>query len=432
MNNEYIIEAEQMLDFIAQSPSPFHVVDNVAKMLKDAGFEELCLKQRWQIKSGGRYFTRRNGTAIIAFTIANKLADNGFRIVTAHSDSPTFRIKPEPEILADGQMVKIETETYGGTLLYTWLDRPLSIAGRVSVKSDNPMHPKKLLVDVHRPIGVIPSVAIHFNRSVNDSLSLNKQTDMPVFTQMIDLLNPSLYRVKDIVAEQLDINADDILDFDLNLYDTERGTIFGADNSLILSPKLDDLSMVYAAIKSLCSSADCNTNKMVCIFDNEEVGSGTKQGAASPLLKNIIERIAEQMKLTVEDCQRMTYNSFMISADMAHAIHPNNTAIHDPNLHPVLNGGPVIKVNAQQKYMTDGDSSAIFMSLCKDAGSPYQKFVNRSDIVGGSTLGNILTSQIDIHGVDVGNPMLAMHSARETSGVKDVTYIMNVFKKFFE
>ncbi|MCQ2205001.1 MAG: M18 family aminopeptidase [Bacteroidales bacterium] len=430
MEQKYIDESKRLINFIHQSPSPFHVIENMAQMLKDKGFEELCLKKSWNLMPGGKYYARRNGTALIAFTVNQDADTKGLRIIAAHSDAPTFRIKPNPEMMVDRHMVKLNTETYGGAILHTWMDRPLSIAGRVIVRSENPMHPTKRLFDFEKPVGIIPSLAIHMNRGVNEGLELNKQTDMPVLIKAIDEVLPPEATLNKAIAEKLNINKADILDYDLYLYDTTPGTIVGIDDSMVLAPKLDDLSMAYAAICSMCDSADNSTNKIVCIFDNEEVGSGTKQGAKSPLLKNIIERIAEKLGYTDEQRQMMTYNSFMISADQAHAVHPNLPSKHDPVLHPVINGGPVIKVAANQKYMTDADSSAIFMELCRNAGVPFQKFANRSDNAGGSTLGNLLTSQIDIHGVDMGNPMIGMHSSHETTGVKDQTYARNVFTHF--
>jgi len=431
MEREFIEESTQLLDFIHKSPSPFHVIENIAQMLKEKGFEELCLKRAWDIKPGGKYYTKRSGTAIIAFSINESAPTEGIRIIAAHSDAPTFRIKPQPEMVTDNKLIRLNTETYGGAILHTWMDRPLSAAGRVVVKSDNPMHPTKKIIDFEKPIGIIPSLAIHMDRGINENMSLNKQTDMPLLIQALDEKTAlSEEMLKRAIAQKLDIDASDIMDYDLYLYDTEKGSIVGLDESMILSPKLDDLSMAYAAICAMCESSETKTNKIVAIFDNEEVGSGTKQGAKSPLLKNILERVAEKLNFTKEEAQMMTYNSFMISADQAHAIHPNKPGVHDPNLHPTLNGGPVVKVAANQKYMTDADSSAIFMGLCQEAGVPVQKFVNRSDNAGGSTLGNLLTSQIDIHGVDMGNPMIGMHSARETGGVKDQTYARKVFAHF--
>lgn len=415
--------ANELLDFIAESPSPFHVVEQVKTMLVNAGFQPLCLKKQWQLKKGGRYFTTRGGTAIVAFTIETDVASDGFRMVAAHSDSPSLRVKPNPLSAIDGKMLRIATETYGGALLYSWLDRPLAVAGRIYTKTDNPLHPKSVLVDSKTPIGVVPSVAIHFNRNANDGLSLNKQIDMQplIATEGGDSVNSFFKTITDVPVA-------DILGYDLNMYDAERGTIVGLNNEMVVAPKLDDLAMVFTATKALCAAADKPTNKMLCLFDSEEVGSNTKQGACSPLLPNIIERIAEQLSLSAEDRQRITYNSFLISADMAHALHPNHPELHDPTNRPVLNGGPVVKFNCNQKYMTDGSSAAVVEALLD--GLDHQTFVNRSDMAGGSTLGNLLTSQIDIAGADIGAPLLAMHSARETAGTCDILTSMLMFERF--
>ena len=429
---EQIEGAEKLIDFIHQSPTMYHVVDNTAKTLIAEGFKPLCLKDKWLLEKGGRYFTTKNGSAIFAFTLGgNNLPQDGFRFVAAHSDSPCFRIKPNPEMVVEGSMLKLNTEVYGGPILMTWLDRPLSIAGRVVLRGAHPLSPKKVLVDFRQPLAVIPSLAIHFNRAVNEGVELNKQKDMLPFLGMIDNVFNKDGFLLSLISAELKVNPTDILDCDLFLYETERGTIFGPNRDMILSPKLDDLAMAFAGLESFVDSASHPAFNMLCIFDNEEVGSGTKQGAGSPVLKHILERIAEHWELTREDFHRMLYHSFMISSDMAHGLHPNHPDKHDPVLHPIINGGPVIKLHAGQKYMTDGDSGAVFLSLCESAGVPCQKFVNRSDMVGGSTLGNILTGQIDIRGVDVGNPMLGMHSARETGGVMDHYYIKKVFSRFF-
>ena len=423
-------EAENLINFIYKSPSPFHVVDNARQMLQAAGYEELCLRRRWQLKRGGKYFTHRNGSALIAFTIGNDLADKGLRIVAAHTDSPTFRLKPEPLIKQNG-MAKLNVEPYGEALLYSWLDRPLGIAGRLALRSDDPLNPRKVLVDLHRPIGIIPSVAIHFNRKVNDSLSLNKQVDMLPLVGMdgTDLNADALFAA---LAVEVGADANDILGYDLNLYDVERGSIVGLDSSLVLAPRLDDQQMAFAALCALLEADNEATSKVVVLFDNEEVGSRTKQGAFSPLLPNVLERIAESQNLDAQDVQRLFYNSFLISADASHALHPNHPELSDPVLQPLLNGGPVVKVNASQKYMTDGDSAAVFAALCRAADVPFQSVANRSDLSGGSTLGNLLTSQIDIRGVDIGAPLLGMHSARETTGLRDTTYTRRALLQFFQ
>lgn len=429
--DQFTANTEQLLDFIHKSPSCFHVVANMSQILTEAGFQELVLADAWSISAPGKYFVRQNNSALFAFTLGStKLAESGFRFIAAHSDSPTFRIKPTPEMLSNG-LLRLNTEVYGGAILMSWLDRPLSVAGRVALKTDNPFCPKQVLVDLERPIGVIPSLAIHMNRQVNSGVELNPQNDMPLFVATVNKTFVKEGALLKAVAEKLNVAADEIIDCDLYLYDVQRGCVLGLENNLVLSPKLDDLAMAYAGLQAMLASADKQHNNMLCIFDNEEVGSGTKQGAAAPTLRHILERICEKLSLSTEDFQRMIYHSFMISADQAHALHPNAMSKHDPVLHPVLNGGPVVKYNARQKYMTDADGAAVFISLCKHAGVPYQLFANRSDVQGGSTLGNILTSQLDIRGVDMGNPMLGMHSSRETAGVLDQWYATKVFTSFF-
>jgi len=432
MKQENIL-AEELIDFIHKSPSTFHVVSNITKALLQHDFNELKLTDRWELEKGKKYFITKNGSAIFAFTIGNKdLPSSGIKMISAHSDSPGFKIKPNPEIPVENKLLKLNTEVYGGPILMSWLDRPLSIAGRVSLKSDNPLFPKYKLVKFSKPILIIPNIAIHLNRSVNDGLALNKQKDMlPLFSTINDTFEKDNYLLK-LVAKELNIKVEEIIDIDLTLHEFEKGCILGIKEEFISSPKLDDLAMVHAGLKALIETENTESSQMLCIFDNEEVGSQTKQGAGSPVLFNILKRINSSLNYNEDDFYRMIYNSFMISADMAHSIHPNQTEKHDPVLHPVLNGGPVIKIHANQKYTTDGDSGAVFETICKLAEIPYQKFVNRSDMEGGSTLGNISVSQIDIRTVDIGSPMLAMHSARELSGILDHTYIIKAFKTFYD
>ena len=314
----------------------------------------------------------------------------------------------------------------------TWLDRPLSISGRVSLKSAHPLFPKSAFVNFNKPLLIIPNLAIHLNREINEKgIVLNRQKDMlPLMGIVKDTFEKDNYLLS-LLAQELKVNQDDIIDFDLSLYEFEKGCIMGMNKEMISSPKLDDLAMAHGALKALLASHNSETTQMLCIFDNEEVGSVSKQGAGSPVLNNILQRINAALGYQTDDFYRTIYHSFMISADMAHSIHPNLVEKHDPVLHPVINGGPVIKIHANQKYTTDGDSGAVFETICKKAGVPYQKFVNRSDMAGGSTLGNVSTGQLDIRTVDMGNPMLAMHSVRELGGVIDQTYAVKAFTTFY-
>jgi len=425
--------AEELIDFIRKSPTAFHVVENTAEELEKSGYQYLDIAAVWDIKQGGKYYTTKSGSALFAFQVGtDQPEDSGLKLVSAHSDSPGFKIKPSPEMLVDGKYLKLNTEVYGGPILMSWLDRPLSLAGRVLLKSNDPLQPKHALIDLKKPLLIIPSVAIHLNRSVNDGIELNKQVDMlPLMTIVEDTLEKDNYLLK-LIANELKVDISEILDFDLFVYEYDKGCLVGPNQEFISSPKLDDLAMVHAGLKAITTQNNTKSTNFFCVFDNEEVGSVTKQGAGSPVLRNIIERILEKLGKSKEEYQRTIYKSFMISADMAHSVHPNHPEKHDPVLHPVMNAGPVIKIHANQKYTTDGESSAIFETICKEADVPVQKFVNRSDMVGGSTLGNVSTGKIDMRTVDIGNPMLGMHSVRELGGTLDHTYVTKAFEKFYQ
>ncbi|MDV7186594.1 M18 family aminopeptidase [Lutibacter sp. TH_r2] len=425
--------AQNLIDFIYDSPSPYHVVKNAKKILLEKGFSKLKLTDKWDISKGEKYFVSQNNTSLFAFIVGtDEIEENGFKIIAAHTDSPSFKIKPSPEINVEDKYVKFNTEMYGGAILNTWLDRPLSIAGRVSVKSDNLLQPKSYLVNINQPIITIPNLPIHFNRTVNEGIELNKQIDMLPVTSIItnEVNKEGLLLHK--ISEEINVPKEDILEVDLNLYDFTKGSIIGMNNEFISSGKLDDLAMVHAGLTAFSEASASKATNVLALFDNEEVGSRSKQGAGSPILKDILTRIVSVQDKNEEDVQRAVYNSFMISADMAHALHPNRPEKHDPVTRPIINSGPVIKIEGNQKYTTDSDSGAAFEMICKKANIPYQKFVNRSDMRGGGTLGNVSTGQLAIRSVDVGNPMWAMHSVRETSGVDDHTYITDAFKCFYE
>ncbi|MTI69625.1 MAG: M18 family aminopeptidase [Firmicutes bacterium] len=424
--------ANELIDFIYESPSPFHVVENVRKNLSNKGFKELKLTDKWDLNKGGKYFISKNESALVAFVVGNgEIENEGFKLIGSHTDAPTFRIKPSPEMVVNNNYLKLNTEVYGGPILNTWFDRPLSIAGRVTLKSDNIMCPDNRLVKIDEPILIIPNVAIHMNRKVNEGKEINKQKDtLPLLSLINEKFEKDNYLAK-ILANKLNVDIDEIIDFDLFLYEYEKGTIMGLNNEFISAGKLDDLAMVHAGIEALINSKVSKaTNVMVC-FDNEEVGSRTKQGAGSPMLKNILERITLALRKDRSEFIRAIYNSFIISADMAHALHPNATEKHDPVNKPVINKGPVIKINANQAYTTDSDSNSVYEEICKKAEVPVQKFVNRSDERGGSTIGPISSSQLDIRSIDIGNPMLAMHSVRELGGVLDHYYVKKSFEEFY-
>lgn len=425
--------AYSLLDFLDNSPCNFFATATIQRYLDDNGFQELKQSERWNLEKGGKYYVKKNDTAIFGFVIGETPLDqSGFNMISAHSDSPCFRIKPNPEMLADG-VLKLNTEVYGGPILYTWFDRSLSLAGRVIVRNpQNPARPITRLIDFASPVLIIPHLAIHFNRNVNAGNPLSKQKDMlPIAAIVSDSMSKNNFLI-DQIKERLEIaDSKDILDFDLMLYNCQKSQLVGFNKEFICSGRIDDLSMAHAALSALLNSDNPATTKVMAIFDNEETGSGTKQGAASPVLASILHRVSTCMGLDDEGFYQALSRSFLVSADNAHAAHPNYPEKYDPTNHPKMGGGPVIKINANCKYMTDAHSSAIFKEVCHAANVPYQYFVNHSDVAGGSTLGNILTSQIDIDGVDVGNPIWAMHSAMETGSIADHEYAIQAFIEFF-
>ena len=424
--------ADSLIDFLNDSPVNFLAAKTITGMLDDAGFSRLDPSDPWELLPGGKHYVVKTGSAVFAFVVGTGGPTSGFKIISAHSDSPGFRIKPHAEMLSDGNIVKLNTEVYGGPILYTWFDRPLSIAGRVILRSANPLRPESRTVHFRRPLLTIPHLAIHFNRAVNEGNPLSKQKDM---LPVIGIVNSALERdnlLLNLVAEELDVDPSQILDFDLSLYDTTPACRLGLNDEFISAGRLDDLMMAHAAVTALLESDDMAMTRVAAIFDNEETGSGTKQGAASPVLDHILRRISSiAFGANEEDYFRAIDNSFMISADNGHALHPNYPEKQDPTNHPTLGAGPIIKINANCKYMTDADSAAVFRTICEQAEVPVQYFVNHSDVAGGSTLGNILTSQIDLRGVDMGAAIWAMHSVRETASVADHDYIIRAFTQFY-
>ena len=424
---------DRLLTFLDASPVNFLAVKNIVDKLEDAGFK--CIDPTLpigNIKPGDKIYVTKNDSSVYAFHIGNKsLAEEGFNMICAHCDSPTFRIKPNAEITGDGNIVKLNTEVYGGPILSTWFDRPLTIAGRVIVKSNDVMSPKTMLLHIKRPLLQISNLAIHFNRQVNDGVKLSRQKDMlPILGIVNDQLEKGNMLIN-LICEELKINKNDILDFDLYLADATPACTFGIHNEFISSGRLDDLSMCYAGLEALIASPCSDKTKVLAIFDNEETGSQTKQGAGSPFLASIIKRIAMAQGGNEESFWQAVERAFMISADNAHAWHPNYSEKYDPTNHPVLGGGPVIKFNAAQKYASDAVSAAIFANICNEAKVPCQRFVNHSDVAGGSTLGNILAASIPLRGVDMGNAILAMHSCRETGSTADHIYTVKAFTQFY-
>ncbi len=421
-----------LLTFLDNSPVNFLAAREIVARLDAAGFSPLDPRDAWNLKPGDRRYVVKNSSAVMAFVVGSGGPAAGCHIISAHSDSPGFRIKPNPEMLCDGNVLKINTEVYGGPILYTWFDRPLSVAGRVVLRTSDPLNPRIASVHIRRPLMVIPHLAIHFNRAVNEGNPLSKQKDMlPVLGVISDAAGRD-GAVLRLVADELGVDPAEILDFDLSLYDVTPACITGLNGEFINSGRLDDLSMAHAAVTALIeeSRTDSAYTRVAAIFDNEETGSGTKQGAASPLLADILKRVTICLGGNEEDYLRSVASSFLISADNAHAIHPNYPEKHDPTNHPVIGGGPVIKINANCKYMTDAESAAVYATICERAAVPVQYFVNHSDMAGGSTLGNILTSQLSLRGVDMGAAIWGMHSCRETASVADHDMILASFRQF--
>lgn len=416
--------SRDLIHFIAKSPSTFHAVRGIKAALLYAGFTEIREEDTWQIEKGGKYVVTRNGSALMAFTVPQEGAE-AFHITASHCDSPTFKIKEDPEI-ADGPYVKLNVEGYGGMIMSTWLDRPLSVAGRLLVTENG--HLAEKLVAIDGTMLVIPSVAIHMDRSVNQHKEWKVQKDMLPLYGMTDAKTPFM----DVIAAAAKVKAEDILAHDFILYSRVPGTIWGEEREFISSPKLDDLQCAFACFRGFTQGQKEKYISVYALFDNEEVGSATSQGAGSTFLANTLERLARSLGYSYDETMAMIARSFMISADNAHSVHPNHPEYADPVNRPVINGGIVIKYSAAQKYATNAFSAAYFKKLCKDHDIPTQTFTNHSDNPGGSTLGNISNTVIAMPTVDIGLPQLAMHSSYETAGVKDTAYLVDAVTKFYE
>lgn len=437
--------SRQMLDFIEKSPTCFHAVNNLVQMLEQEGYCRLSEEEdwnkaenirAWKDRAGqetGRFYVTRNDSSLVAFQVpargegGEKDSWRGFHIVASHSDSPSFKVKEEPEITVEKQYVKLNTEKYGGMILSTWLDRPLSVAGRLAVDTEH--GPEGRLVNLDKDLLVIPNLAVHMNRDVNLGMEYNPQVDMlPLFGDGSQEKGSLLK----MLAEEAGVDAEKILGHDLFLYVRDKGRILGAEGQFVLSSRLDDLQSVYAASQAFLAAAPKEYLNVCAVFDNEEVGSTTKQGADSTFLEDCLRRLCESLGQSESDYHRCVAGGFLISADNAHAVHPNHPEKADPTNRPYLNGGIVIKYQGNQKYTTDAISAARMKSYCKQAGVPFQTYANRSDIAGGSTLGNISTAHVSISSVDIGLPQLAMHSAVETAGSRDTEYAISALKCFYE
>jgi len=408
---------KSLFDFIEKSPTAYQAVNTVKEMLDNDGYTELYESDVWKLSAGKKYYVIRNGTSIIAFR-AQK-STKGFMICSSHSDSPTFRVKLTAETV--GAYSRLEVEKYGGMIYYSWLDRPLSVAGRVIVKTDKGVEAR--LVNIDKDLLTIPSLAIHVNRGVNDGAKFNPAQDMlPLYSEDKD---KSAF--VESIARELNVKADDIVSHDLFLYNRDGGKYFGKDNEFILCPRLDDLACVYASLKAFLHAKNAPSTPVLAVFDNEEVGSETKQGAASTFLCDVLSRISGD----TDTYRTALESSFMVSADNAHAVHPAHPELADADNAPKLNGGVVVKYNASQKYATDGLSDAIFRTICERAGVKTQTYYNRADLPGGSTLGSISDTRVSVPTVDIGLPQLAMHSATETAGAHDLDEMVKALSEFY-
>ncbi len=426
---------KDLISFLNASPVNFLAVQTLAARLESAGFRPADASYPLGgARPGSQFFVTKNDSSLYAFRLGRQpLGEGGFRMICAHCDSPTFRVKPNAEMTCEGGLTKLNTEVYGGPIMSTWFDRPLSLAGRVILRGADALHPVTRLLHIQRPLLQISNLAIHFNRQVNDGVRLSRQKDM---LPLLGIVSDELERghlLEGVICSELGVEARDILDFDLYLYDCTPACTFGVHDEFISSGRLDDLSMVHAGMQALLrqDQAVPEVTQVLAIFDNEETGSQTKQGAGSPFLSSILRRLCEAQGGGEEEFGMAVERAFMVSADNAHAWHPNYGEKYDPTNHPQLGGGPVIKFNAAQKYASDAVSASVFAEICRGADVPCQRFVNHSDVAGGSTLGNILASSLPVRGVDMGNPILGMHSARETGAVADHLYCIRAFEHFY-
>ena len=415
---------QELLDFIAASPTAWHAADNVAQALERAGYTRLWEEDDWTLSLPGKYYVVRNGSAVAALNLPEE--PRSFLIMAAHDDSPAFRVKADPETEVQGRYTRLGVENYGGMLCSSWMDRPLSLAGRVAVRANGRVELR--LVNLDRDLLLIPNLAIHMDRSANEGKSFNVNVDM------IPLIGSAESKtgLNALIAETLGVKEEDIVSRELNLYPRTPGTVWGAENEFISAPRLDDLQCAFGCLKGFLQADKPKKATVLCIFDNEEVGSGTRQGADSGFLDDMLSRAWTSLGRTDAQYRAALANSFMVSADNAHAIHPNHPEFADRSERPVMNGGVVIKFNASMSYTTDGLSAAVFSELCRAAEVPVQRYANRPDLRGGSTLGHISLAHVSVPTLDIGLAQLAMHSSYETAGAKDTEYLVRAARAFYD
>lgn len=435
MSNRKNNTISDFLSFVNTATSPYHTILSCASYFMESGFKSLDFTNSWNLVPGKSYYTIPYDTTLFAFHVGNQITEKSskFHIIASHTDHPGFRIKPNPTI-SEKDYLKLNTETYGGAILNTWFDRPLSIAGKVVLKSEDIFQPKVHYFDYHSPLLTIPNLAIHINQKVNSGVELNKQQDiLPLFS-----LEGTKDKTKDpflsFLSKELMVDYEDILDYDLSIYNPEKGCQLGANWEFLSAPRIDNLSSVYASLKALSRTAPLNPFMITvaAFYDNEEIGSSTKQGADSYLTQIILEKIYEGLSFSKSMLNNDMTKSFLLSADVAHGYHPNYGNKSDPTNIVSLGKGIVLKMNSSQRYATDSEAIGAVMQLCRTYDIPYQKFVNRSDIAGGSTLGSILSAHLSMRTVDLGIPILAMHSARETACAKDLESLVTLCQAFYQ
>ncbi|MFW5979285.1 MAG: M18 family aminopeptidase [Halanaerobium sp.] len=428
-------KAAELIEFINNSPTAFHAAAELKKELKNAGFKELDPAQKWNLKKGEKYFVCRNNSALIAFITGRDFLNQGFRIISSHTDSPALKVKPDPIINSSGQLV-VNTEIYGGPILNTWYDRELSLAGKIVLKADQSFGLREELVDLEKNLAVIPNLPIHLNKEVNKKAEIDKKKGLrALITQNLAENNQnsdseSDFKLTELISRFSDYSSAEILESELYFYPAQKAQFLGPKEEYIAAGRQDNLAMVHASLKALLASEVEDWTQMAVFYDNEEIGSHTPQGADSPFAGNLIERVIYNLGAEREDYFRILEKSFLISADMAHAVHPNFSEEYDQKNRPLLNQGPVIKYNANLKYTTNASTAGVLIDLMEKNEIPYQLYTNRSDKRGGSTIGPIAATQLGIKSIDLGSPLLAMHSARELGGASDHQQMIKVMSLF--
>lgn len=422
---------ERLFGLLEKATSQFHTIEASKEQLKEAGFEEICLKDNWELKRGGKYMLDHHGSTVFAFAIGEEFeAEDGFRIAASHGDFPGFRLKPNAEMEAGGYM-QLNTETYGGAILSSWMDRPLSVAGRVVLKSDNVFKPEVRLVDLKKPVLIIPNLAIHFNREMNKGVELRKQVEMlPIYGTASEELTKDAFL--GYIADTLGVEVEDILDYDLTIYNTDTADYIGLKDEFVSAPRLDNLTSTQALIDGIIEGTRQKGLNMMVVFDHEEIGSRSKQGACSTLLASVLEKIYLSLGMTSMDFTNAMEDSLLMSVDVSHAYHPSYSAKYDLTNRHVLNQGFAIKAACNQSYATDSEAIGIVQQICEQEGVAYKKFLKHSDSVGGGTLGAIASAMLPVRTVDIGVPLWAMHSSRETMGVKDYESLVAFMTAYYK